>query len=197
MKHLFKVVKLAAIVTCVVFLINSCGKSKPKEYQTKSEAIKNIYRKVEKINLPIDFSKVINNKSPYITKGSDSLIFPEQTAIIGALVDTSNFYGFILRYSADTYFAGLSTFSKSGKFLSKQEFSTEGGEDCGSTAIRTANLLKDLSLKQYSRIGVQECGNDGPYGPTEITENVHDGRIDKHGNIIMKETVVKKWVVNE
>jgi hypothetical protein len=150
------------------------------------------------IDLPFESSDSINNRlDMYRTSGNDTLLFDNETALLGVLEDTSQYFTFVEVGIGDFLIPVIVTINKQGKLISKQALALDFGDDCG-YSFEDKNVLKpDLTIALYLKERLQECNDDGPYGPTTFTETTQTGFINKKGHIIMNKPVEKKWVVQD
>ncbi|RZK09897.1 MAG: hypothetical protein EOO46_12400 [Flavobacterium sp.] len=167
---------------------------------TKAELLREIYKKVAKLDLPLDFAArnySLHNNDDYHVENNDTLLFPNSTWIEGALKDTSKYFTFIKIVVADANFPVLMTFNKKGILISEEVMALGGGVDCGYTYSEKGMLKKDLTIDLYMKEESQECNDSGAFGPITIIETTRFGQITKNGKIVMKKPVKKEWILKD
>jgi hypothetical protein len=188
------VIVLLMLVLCIAgyiwYLVTNKKEPGPK---TRQEALREIYNKAEKIYLPFEYpSKEFENS--YVISGTDTLVFPDGTDIVGALKDTTNFFTFIRIEAGDVIYPVIITVNKNGNIIDEKVFSFEGAPDCGFDYEEKNVLNTDLSMQLYRKDRIQECDDEGPLGPTTVRETTETGQINKSGKIIMNMPVEKEWI---
>src|SRR5690349_19823944 len=85
-------------------LISFLAKQTKTKTVAREEILRELYDKVQELEPPIDFSENLNSNSFYFIKGNDSLIFSNESMVLGALKDTSRFFTFVQIGSGDSYY---------------------------------------------------------------------------------------------
>lgn len=187
---------LVVAISGVMWYLNYSKKEETKT-TTRYQVLRDLYTKLKIIDLPFEFSNGDYNFNSYTVSGTDTLLFNNETRLIGVLEDTTNYFAFIKEIIGDFNTPVLVTVNKNGKLISEEPLVLGYGDDCGYDFEDKNVLATDLTISLYLKEELQECDEEGAFGPTTFIETTQTGYINPKGHIIMQKLQEKKWVVQD
>jgi hypothetical protein len=191
---------LVVAISGVIWWLSNSGPEAPKPL-TKYQAVRSIYNKLDKIDLPYVYPSESDNldeglSTTYRVEGADTVLLDSSTILLGALKDTSNFFTFIQVIVGDYNSPSIVTISKKGKLISRRLLSLGGGDDCGYQFEEKNVLAEDLSINLYLKETYSGCEEEEDV-PTTVTETTQTGYINPKGRIIMRNPDIKKSTIQD